>query len=59
MSENGTLGVVGGYRTLCLESRPLSHLVHTRCLFFCLSWFWLILLGNLVEWNPNRGEEDD
>ena len=49
--------MVGGYRTLCLESRPPSHLAHTRCLFFYLSGFWVILLGNLVEWNPNRGEE--
>ena len=51
--------MVGGYRTLCLELRPPSHLVHTRCLFFCLSGFKVILLGNLVEWNPNKGEEDD
>ena len=51
--------MVGGYRTLYVELRPPSHFVNTRCLFFCLSGFWVILLGNSVEWNPNRGEEVD
>ena len=51
--------MVGGYRTIFLESRPPSHLVHTRCLFFFLNEFWVILLGNLVEYNLNRVEEAD
>ena len=39
-----------GFRTLCFESRTPSHLVHIRCLFFCLSEFLVTLLGNSIEW---------
>ena len=46
--------MVGGYRTLCLERRTISHLVHITFLFFYLSEFLVCLLGNSVEWNQNR-----
>ena len=55
--QEGTLGLVGGYRPICLQSRPSSHLVPTKCLFFGLSEFWGILSGHLVECTSNRGEE--
>ena len=38
-----------GYISLRFEPRTLSHVVHTRCLIFCLSEICLTLLGILVE----------
>ena len=41
--------MVGGYRTLWFEPRTPPHVVHIRCLFFCLRESCVTLLGNLVE----------
>ena len=35
----------GGYKSLTFEPRALSHIVHTKCLIFCLSEICVTILG--------------
>ena len=44
----------GGYRILTFELRTPSHVVHTRCLNFCLIEICVTLLGILVELHHTR-----
>ena len=41
--------MVGDYRSHKFELRTLSHVVHTRCLIFCLSEILVIVLGVSVD----------